>query len=262
MFIYKITVHPINQVYIGLDTKESNKLSRWKKHLQECQKKQETKLQKALYKYGEANSSIEVIHDNVASIFELACLEIFYIEKYDSYRNGLNSTRGGDAWNHKDIRLLSEEEIQTIKVVLGHRFSEYNKNVKWANMTKEERLDMIREKMFLTPEAIAKRTETLKKWYAEDPSRKAEKLAALKKWRDENPEKSKETCRKNGAKAIEVISKPIKVEFPDGTTKVYMNQEVFNRETGKYAQYMLKQTALGLSVKGYRAWFIDKDDTR
>ena len=115
MYIYKITVLPINQVYIGLDTGDSKKLKRWKQHLNDCQKKQDTKLQKALYHYGVNQSKIEVIHDNVQSIFDLLNLEIMYIQQYDSYKNGLNSTPGGDGWGHKDLLLLSEQEMELLK---------------------------------------------------------------------------------------------------------------------------------------------------
>ena len=34
MYIYKITVVPLNQCYIGFDTKPSYKLNRWKTHCQ------------------------------------------------------------------------------------------------------------------------------------------------------------------------------------------------------------------------------------
>ena len=43
MFIYKITVVPLNQVYIGLDTKPSYKLSRWKTHQEIANKNPKTK---------------------------------------------------------------------------------------------------------------------------------------------------------------------------------------------------------------------------
>ena len=261
MFIYKITIHPINQVYIGLDTKDSNKLYRWYDHLRtikRCEPK--TKLHMALKEYGPENASIDIIHNNVDTLFELICLEIFYISHYDSYRNGLNSSQGGDCWGHKDLHLLTEEELQFIKANLSSAFTDYNNNVKWANKTKEERLAMIREKMFLTPEAIAKRTETLKAWYAADPSRKQEKLDGLAKWRTDNPEKSKEICRRNGAKSAEVTNRPIKVEFPDGSVTIFNSQQEFKRQHNKDTQYLVKQTALGLDVKGYRAWKLDKDD--
>lgn len=183
-----------------------------------------------------------------------------YIEQYDSYRNGLNSSKGGDGWGHHQLYLLSEEELRLLKENFGKTLTDYNNNVKWANTTKEERLAMIRESMFLTPESIAKRTESLKAWYEADPSRKATKLQAWKKWREDNPEKSKENCRKNGAKSADVTGKPIKVEFPDNSIRYFKNQQAFKRETGKTARYLIKQTLLGLDVNGYKAWFINKQD--
>ncbi len=263
MFIYKITVQPNNLIYIGLDTKSSNKLYRWREHLRNSKKPNpKTKLLKAIQEHGVENTSVEVIHDNVGSLLELICLEIFYIDYYDSYRKGLNSSKGGDCWNHKDLHLLSEDEIKFIKSNLSSRFSEYNNNIKWANKTKEERLAMIREKMFLTPESIVKRTESLKEWYAADPQRKQDKLDGWARWREDNREKSQEICRTNGAKAADVVNRPLKVEFPDGSIKIFKSQQEFKRQHKMDCQYMVKQTALGLNVKGYRAWKLNKEDLK
>ena len=263
MFIYKITIQPKNLIYIGLDTKSSSKLYRWREHLRNSKKPSpKTKLVKALQEHGVENASVEVIHDNVGSLLELICLEIFYIDYYNSYRMGLNSSKGGDCWNHKDLQLLSEDEIKFIKSNLSSRFSEYNNNVKWANKTKEERLAMIREKMFLTPESIAKRTESLKEWYASDPQRKQDKLDGWARWREDNREKSKEICRINGAKSAEVVNIPLKVEFPDGSIKIFKSQQEFKRQHKMDCQYIVKQTKLGLNVKGYRAWKLNREDLK
>ena len=61
MFIYKITVLPLNQCYIGFDTKEVYKQSRWKTHLKESKVNTKGKLHKAINLYGKEHCLYEVL---------------------------------------------------------------------------------------------------------------------------------------------------------------------------------------------------------
>lgn len=68
------------------------------------------KLYNAISKYGKENFYYELLEENIDSD-DADNKEIYYIDKYDSYENGYNSTRGGDSKTIskvQDIILLKE----------------------------------------------------------------------------------------------------------------------------------------------------------
>lgn len=229
MFIYKITVIPINQVYIGFDTAPSYKLSRWKDHCKNAKLHRKSKLYTAMAKYGIENCSIEIVEDNFKSIVELAVAEIMYIEKYNSYLFGLNSTRGGDGLGRHILHELSNDDILLIKKTLGDRLSEYNKNVKWANTTIESRRELT--KHLNTPEIIKKRGTTLKQFYNANPEIKKEKGKVIKQWSANNKEKVKIRNQINGLKGAAKVSKTFTVETEDGNILKFNSKSEFQRIT-------------------------------
>lgn len=254
MFIYKITVIPLNQVYIGLDTKPSYKLSRWKEHCKESQGRCKTKLHKAMAQYGIENCTIEVIKDKFDCIGKLALAEIEFIKKFDSYNNGLNSTPGGDGLGKHELYLLTDEEISKIKLALGDNFRNYNKNVKWANTSSEDRKHMT--KHLNSPEIIKTRTETLRKFYKSNPDAKKHKGIKIKEWQVQNLEKVKEQNRINSAKGVAKVSKKLKVELETGEVLYYPSKSEFQRKTGQWAKTVIDKTKLGIFYNGYKAWEI------
>lgn len=52
-------------------------------------------IDRALRKYGEENFDLSILEDNINDIEKLNELEIFYINKYDTFNNGYNLTKGG-----------------------------------------------------------------------------------------------------------------------------------------------------------------------
>lgn len=93
-YIYKVTNDINNNVYIGKTTTSLEK--RWKRHIYDSYRTDRTtsKFHNAIKKYGENHFKIELIgrYDNDI----LNEKEKFYIKLYDSYKNGYNSTLGGD----------------------------------------------------------------------------------------------------------------------------------------------------------------------
>jgi len=88
--IYKIT-SPNSKVYIGL-SKDIE--ARWKGYsLFKKNAKQQTKLFNSFKKYGIENHKFEVVEECLFE--ELSEKEIYYIEKYDCIKGGLNISRGG-----------------------------------------------------------------------------------------------------------------------------------------------------------------------
>ena len=252
MFIYKITITPINKVYIGLDTKPSYKLSRWKQHCKEALGRCKAPLHKAMKQYGLDNCVFEILEDNISTIGALALSEIRHIKDYDSYRNGLNSTYGGDGLGKHDLSLITPEEMDEIRANLGGHFKNYNKNVKWANTTEEDR--KLLTKHLHTEDIYKQKSESLKKFYEENPDIAKSKYDIIQKWQSENIEKFTEIARTNGLIGAKKVSKKIKVESKDGTITYYESKSEFTRQTGQYANYIMKKTNEGSFHNGLKVW--------
>lgn len=105
-FIYIIKNKVNDKVYIGqtiLSVEE-----RFRQHMKPSAHKRRYKIYKAINKYGANNFYYEILEEKVP-IDKLDELERFYIEKYDSFKNGYNSTKGGDG------RLINKiEDIEYI----------------------------------------------------------------------------------------------------------------------------------------------------
>jgi hypothetical protein len=251
MFIYKITVVPLNQVYIGMDTKPSYKLSRWKTHQQLAHKSSKTKLHRAMAKYTIEDSIVEILEDGFISIGKLALAEINYIKQFDSYKNGLNSTPGGDGLGVHDLQALTDVEITEIKKALGENFREYNKTIKWANTTAEDRKFLTSH--LHTKEIYQKKSSTLKEFYKTNPDIKKEKGQRILKWQKENQEKLQEQNKANGLKGAKKVSKKLEVETEDGKVLYFSSKSEFQRQTGQWAKTILEKSKDGKFYNGYRA---------
>ena len=92
IFVIKNNIN--EKVYIGQTTSDIK--TRFNQHLKNSTlKSRNYKIYNAIKKYGKSNFSIEVLEENI-NINELNDKEIYYIQKYDSFNNGYNSTKGGD----------------------------------------------------------------------------------------------------------------------------------------------------------------------
>jgi group I intron endonuclease len=91
--IYKITNKENGLIYIGCTVNSLEK--RFGEHLSRCfTSEYKSKLYNSMKKYGQENFIIELVEEcNLDVIYET---EKKYIEQYDSYNNGLNSTIGGE----------------------------------------------------------------------------------------------------------------------------------------------------------------------
>lgn len=95
--IYKITNTITNQCYIGQSIDIE---SRWKEHIYESQKlRKKTKFYLALNKYGTDAFEFEVLEECPLNQNFLDERERYWINYYDSYSNGYNSTLGGQSEN-------------------------------------------------------------------------------------------------------------------------------------------------------------------
>lgn len=110
-FIYKITNKVNNKVYIG-QTRYTVE-SRWRQHLKNYNvEHRKQPLYMAFEKYGVENFEVELIEE--VNVDKLDEREIFWIAKYDSFKNGYNATIGGQGgkiyyWtdsNYEEIRTM------------------------------------------------------------------------------------------------------------------------------------------------------------
>lgn len=110
--IYKITNKVNNKVYIG-QTRYTLEF-RWRQHQH---KKDNTYFHNAIHKYGIENFNLEILEE--CDIELLNSREIYYIAKYDSFKNGYNLTIGGDG----NRRLLLDNCYDEIKELYLSGFS-------------------------------------------------------------------------------------------------------------------------------------------
>lgn len=100
--VYKVSNNFSDKVYIGI-TRNSIEY-RWSQHLYDCEYV-DNKFYKAMREYGKQNFKCEIIEEIDNSILEER--EKYWINYYDSYKNGYNSTLGGDG----HVRYSDEELI-------------------------------------------------------------------------------------------------------------------------------------------------------
>ena len=106
--VYKITCLINNKLYIGF-TKNTPE-NRLKQHFSRATKNNKNKLARAILKYGRINFITETIFTSLNKDETLA-KEIFYIQHFNSLKNGYNCNEGGTDGNG---RVVSEETKKLI----------------------------------------------------------------------------------------------------------------------------------------------------
>lgn len=163
--IYKITNIVNGKIYIGCTIHSLKR--RFSEHLYRCEKTDiNTKLYNSIRKYGIESFKIELIEEcDLNVIYET---EKKYIELYDTFNNGLNSTFGGEGclgYTHSsEIRKKISEIIKDGRSHKGKSYEEiYGENCEeqkkcrsdkvseyWKNLTddeKKERCDKLKSKI-------------------------------------------------------------------------------------------------------------------
>ena len=111
-FIYKITNKVNGKSYIG-QTRYTVEF-RWRQHQH---KKDNVYFHNAIHKYGVDNFIVETLEE--CDYKDLNSREIFYIAKYNTFKNGYNLTIGGDG----NRRLLLDDKYEEIKELYLSGFS-------------------------------------------------------------------------------------------------------------------------------------------
>jgi len=122
--IYKVTNQINQKAYIGLTDRPLSE--RRKQHFTEANTRPKTHFHNALLKYRE-NDWIWKVIDNSSTREKAGDLEKQYIEEFDTYKNGYNSTTGGDR-----AYTFSKESRQ--------KMSAAKKGIKWGPMNANHKL--------------------------------------------------------------------------------------------------------------------------
>jgi group I intron endonuclease len=167
MLVYKATNLLNNKSYIGktVKTLRVRRLEHENAALRRCDN---CILHKALRKYGADNFQWEIIAVAESQI-RLSALEAQYIEHFDTFRNGYNSTIGGEGTC--GFRFSDMQKEQLSQIHRGKHLSRKHRDSisravarRWINKDSRSKLIAGRTRVgrFLSDEAILKRNQTSK----------------------------------------------------------------------------------------------------
>lgn len=131
-YIYKITNDIDEMIYIG-KTSHDNPYDRFKEHIRDSKTERckDRQLYKHMNKYGQEHFHFNIIEE--VENDKIACeREMYWISFYDTYRNGLNGTLGGDG---KAYLCLNEEEVITYHTTIADYYS--GRTAKYFKVDKE-----------------------------------------------------------------------------------------------------------------------------
>lgn len=222
--IYKITNKINNKVYIG-QTIRSLK-TRWKHHIYDAlNQKTNTRLARAIRKYGINNFSIEILEQTN----QLNEREIYYVDLFKSTgSSGYNIKIGGCGGPHS-------KETKT-------KISKANKRRVWTKEMRDRMSDSIK-KWHKNNHPLKHSTEAKHKISLANTGRKMPEKAKLKidEW---NKKQSKPVvCLTNGREYPSVVAACKELNLNDGHLRMHLK--------GRYAH-----------VKGFRFKFTDEDPPR
>ena len=144
MYIYKATSKTTGKVYIGQSCQPLDK--RMNQHLSRAMTNYDPNnhFHNAIRKYGFPDFIFEVIEDNIIDNETLNEREKYWIERYNSYYDGYNSTFGGGCGlrrNDKIIEALFHEGYTTKEIceITGHNRNTIYESYKANNLQTENR---------------------------------------------------------------------------------------------------------------------------
>ena len=144
MYIYKATSKTTGKVYIGQSCQTLDK--RMNQHLSRAMTNYDPNnhFHNAIRKYGFPDFTFEVIEDNIVDNETLNEREKYWIEQYNSYYDGYNSTFGGDCGLRRDdkiIEALFHDGYTTKEIceITGHNRNTIYESYKANNLQTENR---------------------------------------------------------------------------------------------------------------------------
>ena len=141
-YIYKISNDINDKVYIGKTLASVS--DRWKEHLSDMDKRKNEKrpLYSAMRKYGTSHFYIEEIEQCSNDIINER--ECYWINFYDSYKNGYNATKGGEGKAYADVESIitlweQGKNIKEIHDITGHDCETIKNHLNDYGITAEQR---------------------------------------------------------------------------------------------------------------------------
>lgn len=248
MFVYKITNKHNGMVYIGVDTKPERLQRRWKHHLRiaASSNRPSTKLYDALHGNVE-DFSYEVVFrgENAGELF---LKEIELIATYDSFRNGYNSTEGGDCFG---TVVYGSAEYNELVSIFRTRRKAANK-LRWDGKTLEERKEMTSH--LHRDEVYAKKSKSIKGYWDEvDSGKKTEHLTGLLDYIANNKDVYAKYAQNASDAARLKNIKPIKLQdLESGETYEFSSQREAKSALGIDINYIIKKHRLGKADKKWK----------
>jgi len=250
--IYKLT-GPNGKGYIGITSKTLDE--RFNGHAKHSDAGADIKLSKALRKYGAESFNKEVIDQRETK--ELAeQAEIYYIEKYDTYYNGYNSTKGGGGLDSETASKLKKSywDSECSNAQRKKQSEQWKKQqpagADWTGRKHtEETKEKIRAKNKLwkpTEEMRRKTSEGNKKAWAEGKFDNRPMPTEEHKRKISEGLKGRKQTEHQKKRAAEANQKTWIVISPDGIEREIKNLNAFCRENGLAAS--------NLSRGGSKGW--------
>ena len=178
--IYCYHCIPTGKKYIGQTVKEKH---RKRQHINHCKTGVDNKFYRAVRKYGWDNFVYGIIDDYNDEILNEQ--EIFYIDKYDTYRNGYNSTIGGEGCRG----FVPSKDTKRKQSISAKNRSNPPHNKKY--FTEEEKKEAKRKRDREYQQRVKeKRKGYMKEWRENNQDK-------IKKWKNENEEYLKDIWKKN-----------------------------------------------------------------
>lgn len=147
-YIYKIT-NPSGNVYIGKTKNYKNRFNQYRNLHCESQ----PKLYNSFIKWGVENHSFQIIHK--CDVNNLSEKEIEFIKIYDSFKNGMNCTIGGDdGFMYGDLNISKRPEVKAKMSKSKIEYYKYNKHHMQGKKHSEETIQKIKSKRSLQNEHI------------------------------------------------------------------------------------------------------------
>lgn len=134
--VYKIVNNRNKKVYIGITVGSVNR--RWKQHIRAAMSGSSIKFHKAIRRIGVKNFKIKVIKRS-NNRGKLAALEVIFIKKYKSIKNGYNSASGGGATGDHHGKEIIYQGIPFISHASLARYLNISRTELWRRI-KEDRL--------------------------------------------------------------------------------------------------------------------------
>lgn len=245
MFIYKITDTENGKSYIGVDTKPKRLSNRWKCHLRNVSKPnfRKTKFYKALHNR-EKFFTYEIIYESV-DIGELFKKEIYFINEYNTFVNGYNSTLGGDCFKST---IETSDHYNDLTDIFKERQTEYNNKIKWANTTEDDRKQLT--KHLHTVEIYKKKSNSLKNYWVDTD--KSARLHNLLNYIKENHDEYVNRAKAASEKAARVNKKPISILKLSTGEILRFESYLDAKKFGINVDYLIKKTKTGKIDKHWK----------